>query len=73
MGLKTDPMAVVSPRLQVYDIENLRVVDASVMPVIVGTFHLKIKLTIAAHTCAPTIVIAEKAAEMILEDLTKST
>jgi len=60
MGLESDPMAVVSSRLEVFGVKNLRVVDASIMPVIV-----------AAHTCAPTVAIAEKGAELILEDLAK--
>ena len=73
MGLESDPMAVVSPRLQVHGVENLRVVDASIMPVIVGVIlEILCSNFIAAHTCAPTIVIAEKAAKMILEDLQKS-
>ncbi|KAF9214288.1 hypothetical protein BGZ59_003966 [Podila verticillata] len=57
MGPASDPLAVVDARLNVYGIDRLRVVDASVMP----------KLP-AAHTCAPTIMIAEKAADMIRED-----
>jgi hypothetical protein len=38
------------------------------MPVIVGTF-IYVRAKIAAHTCAPTIAIAENAAEKILSDL----
>ncbi|KAF9958775.1 hypothetical protein BGZ72_010916 [Mortierella alpina] len=57
MGPASDPLAVVDHRLNVYGVDRLRVIDASVMP----------KLP-AAHTCAPTVMIAEKAADMIKED-----
>lgn len=56
MGPSTDPYAVVNQELQVYGIENLRVIDASIMPTIVG-----------CNTNAPTIMIGEKGADMLIK------
>jgi choline dehydrogenase-like flavoprotein len=52
-----DPQAVVDERLRMHGIANLRVIDAGVMPAITS-----------GNTNAPTIMIAEKGAAMILED-----
>ena len=57
MGPATDPMAVVNERLAVHGLQGLRVVDASVMPTMPS-----------GNINAAVLMIAEKAADMIIED-----
>jgi choline dehydrogenase len=62
MGPASDPGAVVDDRLRVHGIEKLRIVDASIMPMMPS-----------ANTYATTLMIAEKAADMIVADRTAAT
>jgi choline dehydrogenase len=57
MGVSNDPGAVVDARLRVLGVSGLRVVDASVMPTITS-----------GNTNSPTLMIAERASQMIRED-----
>ncbi|MDH7797137.1 MULTISPECIES: GMC family oxidoreductase N-terminal domain-containing protein [unclassified Beijerinckia] len=57
MGTDSDPLAVVDERLRVRGVSGLRIADASVMPTITS-----------GNTNSPTMMIAEKAAMMMLQD-----
>jgi choline dehydrogenase-like flavoprotein len=57
MGVDSDPMAVLDARLKVRGVDGLRVIDASAMPLITS-----------GNTASPTLMIAEKGAEFILQD-----
>ena len=57
MGPAADPRAVVDAQLRVHGVGGLRVIDASVMPTITS-----------GNTNAPTIMVAERAAELIRQE-----
>jgi choline dehydrogenase-like flavoprotein len=56
MGI--DAMAVVDPKLKVHGVQGLRVADASIMPTLIG-----------GNTNAPSIMIGEKCADMIRNEM----
>ena len=57
MGKASDPTSVVNSKLQVHGIDGLRIADASIMP------HIT-----SGNTAAPTMVIAEKCAHIMLQE-----
>lgn len=57
MGPSWDKEAVVDPRLRVYGVTGLRVIDASIMPTIPS-----------GNTNAPAIMVGEKGADLIKQD-----
>ena len=57
MGGPDDPHAVVDPKLKVHGVDGLHVMDASVMPTLVS-----------ANTAAATMMIAEKGADLLLNE-----
>jgi choline dehydrogenase len=62
MGPQHDPMAVVDARLKVHGLLGLRVADASIMPDIIG-----------GNTSAPSMMIGERAAKFVIEDMKGAT
>ena len=58
MGPRADPLAVVDERLRVHGVSGLRVVDCSIMPTLVS-----------GNTNVPVVMVAERAADFILQDL----
>ena len=56
MGPETDPTAVVDHQLRVHGMENIRIIDASIMPTMMS-----------ANLNAATMMIGEKGADMVLD------
>ena len=62
MGPASNPMAVVGPDLKVHGLDGVRVIDASVMPFVPS-----------ANTCATTLMLAEKGADLVLNARVEAT